>query len=63
MDSLKQTLYILYSNELMNLNIGYTLNETVLRKMLNIISTLEYIKFNDCIDKNELIKLYSMYEM
>lgn len=63
MDSLKQTLYILYSNELMNLNIGYTLNEIVLRKMLNIISTLEYIKFNDCIDKNELIKLHSMYEM
>lgn len=62
MDKLKQTLYLIYSKELLNLNIGHTYNKDNLRRMVDIIGTIEYIRFNDC-SRDELIKIYSRYEI
>lgn len=39
-DKLKEQLYLLYSNELLSLNIGYELNKDVLKKMMSIISLI-----------------------
>lgn len=39
-DKLREQLYLLYSNELLSLNIGYELNKDTLKKMMSIISLL-----------------------
>jgi hypothetical protein len=39
-DRLKEQLYLLYSNELLSLNIGYELNKDTLKKMMSIISLI-----------------------
>lgn len=39
-DKLKEQLYLLYSNELLSLNIGYELNKDTLKKMMSIISLI-----------------------
>lgn len=40
MDKLREQLYLLYSNELLSLNIGYELNKDTLKKMMSIISLI-----------------------
>lgn len=44
MDKLYKELYMLYSNELMNLNIGYSYNQSNLNKMMDIVSSINYIQ-------------------
>lgn len=44
MDKLCKELYMLYSNELMNLNIGYSYNQSNLNKMMDIVSSINYIQ-------------------
>lgn len=39
-DRLKEQLYLLYSNELLSLNIGYELNKDTVKKMMSIISLI-----------------------
>lgn len=39
-DKLREQLYLLYSNELLSLNIGYELNKDTLKKMMSIISLI-----------------------
>lgn len=40
MDRLREQLYLLYSNELLYLNIGYEINKDTLKKMMSIIAIL-----------------------
>lgn len=44
MDKLYEELYMLYSNELMNLNIGYSYNQSNLNKMMDIVSSINYMQ-------------------
>ena len=44
MDKLYKELYMLYSNELMNLNIGYSYNQSNLNKMMDIVSSINYMQ-------------------
>lgn len=46
MDKLREQLYLLYSNELLSLNIGYEMNKDVIKKMMSIISRLMVNKLN-----------------
>jgi hypothetical protein len=45
-DKLREQLYLLYSNELLSLNIGYEMNKDVIKKMMSIISRLMVNKLN-----------------
>jgi hypothetical protein len=45
-DKLREQLYLLYSNELLSLNIGYEINKDVIKKMMSIISQLMVNKLN-----------------
>lgn len=40
MNRLYEELYLLYSNELLNLNIGYDFNKLTIQKMMNIIGDI-----------------------
>ena len=44
MDKLYKELYMLYANELMNLNIGYSYNQSNLNKMMDIVSSINYMQ-------------------
>ena len=59
MDKLDKELYMLYSNELMNLNIGYSYNQSNLNKMMDIVSSINYMQ--QCpftVDDLKYIKVY-----
>ena len=56
MDKLYETLYILYSTELVNLNIGYSLDRKKLNQMIDIIGAIEYIK-NTNNDQEDIINI------
>lgn len=45
-DRLHEELYLIYSEELLNLNIGYNINKDNLKKMINIISQIMVLKTN-----------------
>ena len=45
-DRLHEELYLIYSEELLNLNIGYNINKDNLKKMMNIISQIMVLKTN-----------------
>jgi len=60
MDKLYETLYLLFSTELVNLNIGYPLNRNKLNKMIDIIGAIEYIKNIDSNQEN-IINIINYY--
>lgn len=60
MDKLYKTLYILYSTELVNLNIGYSLDRKKLNQMIDIIGAIEYIK-NTNNDQEDIINIINYY--
>lgn len=60
MDKLYETLYILYSTELVNLNIGYFLDRKKLNQMIDIIGAIEYIK-NTNNDQEDIINIINYY--
>lgn len=60
MDKLYETLYLLFSTELVNLNIGYPLNRNKLNKMINIIGAIEYIKNIDS-NQEDIINIINYY--
>ena len=60
MDKLYETLYILYSTELVNLNIGYSLDRKKLNQMIDIIGAIEYIK-NTNNDQEDIINIINYH--
>ena len=60
MDKLYSTLYILFSKELLNLNIGYSLNKSKLNKMMDIINAIEYIKIKNS-SHDDIINIINYY--
>lgn len=60
MDKLYETLYLLFSTELVNLNIGYPLNRNKLNKMIDIIGVIEYIKNIDS-NQEDIINIINYY--
>lgn len=60
MDKLYETLYFLFSTELVNLNIGYPLNRNKLNKMIDIIGAIEYIKNIDS-NQEDIINIINYY--
>lgn len=60
MDKLYETLYLLFSTELVNLNIGYPLNINKLNKMIDIIGAIEYIKNIDS-NQEDIINIINYY--
>ena len=59
MDKLYKELYMLYSNELMNLNIGYSYNQSNLNKMMDIVSSINYMQQCPFIEDDlKYIKVY-----
>ena len=59
MDKLYKELYMLYSNELMNLNIGYSYNQSNLNKMMDIVSSINYMQ--QCPFTEEDLKYIKVY--
>lgn len=60
MDKLYETLYLLFSTELVNLNIGYPLNRNKLNKMIDIIGAIEYIRNIDS-NQEDIINIINYY--
>ena len=60
MDKLYETLYLLFSTELVNINIGYPLNRNKLNKMIDIIGAIEYIKNIDS-NQEDIINIINYY--
>lgn len=60
MDSLRSKLYTIYVDELLSLNIGYSHDKKRLQKMMDIISSINYIKFSGCID--HVLNINNYYE-
>lgn len=60
MDRLLQELYMLYSKELLNLNIGYSINKKVLDRMMDLICTIQYLKHTD-VSRKDFINIISHY--
>lgn len=58
---LYNTLYRLFSKELVNLNIGYNFNPNTLCTMNELINAIDYIKYG-CPYSEEVIKLIQYYE-
>lgn len=45
-DRLREELYLIYSEELLNLNIGYNINKDSLKKMMDIVSQIVALKLS-----------------
>ena len=60
MEKLYIKLYELFSNELLNMNIGYDHNLDTLRKMVDLVHAIDYIQ-NGNPTKKEIIKIISYY--
>lgn len=61
MKELYTLLYKTYIRELHKLNIGYSLDEFVIRYMFDLINTIDYIE-NGNPSVNEIYKITSHYE-
>ena len=61
MEILYNTLYRLFSNELLNLNIGYEFNTKTLFTMNELINAIDYIEHGNPTN-NEIIKIIQYYE-
>lgn len=62
MDKLNEQLYLIYAKELLQLNIGYPINATKLRRMMDIIANINYIKQSSCSSKEVINIINSVYE-
>jgi hypothetical protein len=58
---LYNTLYKLFSNELLNLNIGYEFNARTLSAMNELVNAIDYIE-NGNPSSDEIIKIMQYYE-
>jgi hypothetical protein len=58
---LYNTLYRLFSNELLNLNIGYEFNARTLSAMNELVNAIDYIE-NGNPSSDEIIKIMQYYE-
>jgi hypothetical protein len=58
---LYNTLYRLFSNELLNLNIGYEFNTKTLFTMNELVNAIDYIE-NGNPSSDEIIKIMQYYE-
>lgn len=61
MEILYNTLYRLFSNELLNLNIGYEFNARTLSAMNELVNAIDYIE-NGNPSSDEIIKIMQYYE-
>lgn len=61
MEILYTTLYRLFSNELLNLNIGYEFNTKTLFTMNELVNAIDYIE-NGNPSSDEIIKIMQYYE-
>lgn len=61
MEILYNTLYKLFSNELLNLNIGYEFNARTLSAMNELVNAIDYIE-NGNPSSGEIIKIMQYYE-
>ncbi len=61
MEILYNTLYRLFSNELLNLNIGYEFNTKTLFTMNELVNAIDYIE-NGNPSSDEIIKVIQYYE-
>lgn len=61
MDNLYNLLYKMFSNELLNMNIGYNFNEVTLEKMTTLIHVIDFIKRSNP-TSTEIIKLIEYYD-
>lgn len=61
MEILYNTLYRLFSNELLNLNIGYEFNARTLSAMNELVNAIDYIE-NGNPSSDEIIKIIQYYE-
>lgn len=61
MEILYNTLYRLFSNELLNLNIGYKFNARTLSAMNELVNAIDYIE-NGNPSSDEIIKIMQYYE-
>lgn len=61
MEILYNTLYKLFSNELLNLNIGYEFNARTLSAMNELVNAIDYIE-NGNPSSDEIIKIMQYYE-
>ena len=61
MEILYNTLYRLFSNELLNLNIGYEFNTKTLFTMNELVNAIDYIE-NENPSSDEIIKIMQYYE-
>ena len=61
MEILYNTLYRLFSNELLNLNIGYEFNTKTLFTMNELVNAIDYIE-NRNPSSEEIIKIMQYYE-
>lgn len=61
MEILYNTLYRLFSNELLNLNIGYEFNDRTLSAMNELVNAIDYIE-NGNPSSDEIIKIMQYYE-
>lgn len=61
MEILYNTLYRLFSNELLNLNIGYEFNARTLSAMNELVNAIDYIE-NGNSSSDEIIKIMQYYE-
>lgn len=61
MEILYNTLYRLFSNELLNLNIGYEFNARTLSAMNELVNAVDYIE-NGNPSSDEIIKIMQYYE-
>lgn len=61
MEILYNTLYRLFSNELLNLNIGYKFNARTLSAMNELVNAIDYIE-NGNPSSDEIIKIIQYYE-
>lgn len=61
MEILYNILYRLFSNELLNLNIGYEFNDRTLSAMNELVNAIDYIE-NGNPSSDEIIKIMQYYE-
>lgn len=61
MEILYNKLYCLFSQELLNLNIGYNFNEHTLNRLNEILNAIDYIQHGSP-NNNEIIKIIQYYE-
>ena len=60
MEILYNTLYKLFSNELLNLNIGYEFNARTLSAMNELVNAIDYIE-NGNPSSDEIIKIMQIF--